>query len=124
MGTIRVYNPHKPIKPVWGDKDQILMVRRYDEQARGIRPVRMITDYYDPVDDMDEDDEDIDFYTENKFVHAQIECPCCMAQHEIQVHKQGVNYFYNDSEFCGVCQTEFYFDEEREYKLFVKQNKD
>jgi len=122
MGTRFFYNPHKPIKPVWGDRDQILMVRRYDEQARGIRPVRMITGFYDPYED--EEDGLYDVYNTHQYWAAQIECPCCMAQHEIQVHKQGVNYFYNDSEFCGVCQTEFYFDEEREYKLFVKQNDD
>lgn len=104
---------YSEIRPIWGNKDQIMLVREYDQIRNGLKLVKYIRKF-DAAHDED--------CEEFGYEKAVIECPFCFIPHEIIVDTDlSKPEFALDSQYCLFCQTEFIFNPESEFEILVKQ---
>lgn len=106
----------KNIKPEWGNREQIQLVRYYDDLRNGLSRLTRADDW-----GRDEDAEEFELAN---YVHAAFICPVCLNQHTVYLETPDAstdnNEFVLDSNYCVNCQTEFCFHDDSEFELYVK----
>ena len=106
---MKPYPYPKELKPVWGDRHCIDLVRKYDEIRNAKRPVVLKSRLRRVVDD--------DGYV---YRNVDVECPFCFIEHDIVIDDDDKT-FYNDSNYCLFCESEFILTENDEVYINPRQ---
>lgn len=106
---------HGQLIPIWGDREQIKLIQKYERLRTGVDPVEQVSEW---VCMNENDEENYPCYK------IWIICPNCFGRHKVVVEFRGTGheYYYNDSNYCVSCAQEFGFKSANANDVFTIDN--